>query len=95
MREIKSIFQELLEERRRQDAKWGVQNHKPVVWLSILMEEVGEAAKEAFEAQQYFHENYDDKLRNYRAELIQVAAVCVAMIESLERNNPNTNFKRR
>lgn len=86
MSKIEFIFQEIQAERQRQDEKWGEQNHKPVVWLSILMEEVGEAAKEAVEARQYFHENYDDKLRNYRTELIQVAAVCVAMIESLDRN---------
>lgn len=36
-------LQDVLDERARQDAKWGVQNHNPAVWAAILGEEVGEA----------------------------------------------------
>lgn len=32
-------------ERLRQKDKWGDQHHDPVVWLAILAEEVGEAAR--------------------------------------------------
>lgn len=64
-------------ERRRQDTKWGVQDHLPEKWITILMEEVGEAAHGRLEG---------DRL-NYREELVQVAAVAVAMIESLDRGN--------
>ncbi|WP_320053956.1 MazG-like family protein [uncultured Acetobacteroides sp.] len=83
-----SIFEEIKNERLAQDAKWGEQNHKPIEWVAILTEEVGEVSKEALE--NHFKEYYRDvdRLANYRKELIQVAAVAVAMIESLERNKP-------
>jgi NTP pyrophosphatase (non-canonical NTP hydrolase) len=43
------ILAEIREERRRQDAKWGEQNHSPIEWCAILTEEVGEVSKEALE----------------------------------------------
>ena len=87
------IFKEIREERIFQDQKWGVQNHDPMTWLSILMEEVGETARAALEEKfgakpsvscdgRYVY-NFPGK---YRSELIQVAAVAVAMIECLDRN---------
>ena len=33
------------DERKRQNKKWGPQHHDPTMWLTILMEEVGEAAQ--------------------------------------------------
>lgn len=63
------------QERWRQDAKWGVQNHHPEKWTVILMEEVGELSKEILED----HATFED-------ELIQVAAVAKAMWESGRRN---------
>lgn len=82
---------EIEEERTRQDAKWGQQNHSPIEWIAILTEEVGEASKEAVEMHfaKDFPTHYPDdveRAERYRAELIQVAAVAVAMIESLDRN---------
>jgi NTP pyrophosphatase (non-canonical NTP hydrolase) len=65
----------VLEERYRQDARHGpvsVRRLSPTQWLAILVEEVGEAA----EAMQ--HENYV----GMENELVQVAAVAVAMIEA-------------
>ena len=44
------ILSEIFEERQNQDAKWGPQHHAPEMWLTILMEEMGEAA------QAYLHE---------------------------------------
>jgi len=69
----------VLEERRRQDKKWGEQNHHPLYWLGILMEEVGEAAKAAIE-------HHVGHWGDYQKELIHVAAVAIAAIESAERN---------
>ncbi len=63
-------------ERARQDEKWGEQNHDIYKWLAILGEEVGEANKAALE------NDYSELMK----ELIQIGAVTVAMIESLERN---------
>jgi len=84
---LETIFEEIKKERQNQDIKWGEQNHKPVEWMAILTEEVGEVSKEALEA--HFKKCYWDaeNLKNYREELIQVAAVAVAMVESLDRNS--------
>lgn len=82
------VTDEVQEDRRRQNAKWGPQNHTPLEWMAILVEEVGEAQKEALE-HHWRGEHYDDdpeRLARYRAELVQVAAVAVAAIESLDRN---------
>jgi len=76
------ILNEISFERSKQDSKWGIQNHCPADWLTILMEKVGEAAKAALETKlQGRHDAY----ALYRHELIQVAAVAVAMIECLDR----------
>ncbi len=82
-----SIFNEIKIERKKQDTKWGEQNHKPIEWVAILTEEVGEVSKAALEA--HFNQCYWDaaQLKEYRKELIQVAAVAIAMLESLERND--------
>ncbi|EKN86873.1 hypothetical protein LEP1GSC034_0876 [Leptospira interrogans str. 2003000735] len=78
------IIQEILREREKQDQEWGEQNHIPIEWCAILGEEVGEVNKAALET----HFKYDGKndLSDYRKELIQVAAVALAMIECLDRN---------
>ena len=71
------VLGEVAAERGRQDARWGPQNHHPLYWLGILAEEVGEFAKDTIER---------GRLESARGELIQVAAVAVAAIESLDRN---------
>lgn len=98
-----TILEEIQAERKRQDDKWGEQNHpftdlKPkdasylaaeykeacdfsaasggVDWEIILLEEVYEALEQAA------HKN----VKEFREELIQTAAVVVAMIECLDRN---------
>lgn len=70
-----NILREIKQERILQNEKWGEQNHHLFLWLAILGEEVGEANKSALE----------NKLDEYREELIQVAAVAVAMLECLDR----------
>lgn len=82
MTKTKGILDEVFEERLNQDLEWGVQNHSATDWLVILAEEFGEVAKEACE----IRFNRIDPA-NYRAELIQVAAVAVAAIEALDRGN--------
>ena len=71
------IIKLILEERQRQDLKWGEQNHNIYKWLAILGEEIGEVNKAALE------DNYDEVID----ELVQIGAVAIAMIESLERNH--------
>ena len=70
------IIEFFLNERTKQDSKWGEQNHDIFKWLAILGEEVGEINKAALE-------NKYDEIIN---ELVQTGAVVIAMIESLERN---------
>ena len=70
------IVKFIMAERARQDEKWGEQNHDIYKWLAILGEEVGEANKAAL----------DNDYSELMQELIQIGAVTVAMIESLERN---------
>jgi hypothetical protein len=78
----KTIYDEIQNERQRQRNRWGEQFHTNEFWLGIVMEELGEAAKETIEGAGYSqHTPYDDRLR---AELIQVAAVVVAWIECID-----------
>lgn len=67
------VLDQILAERKRQDSKWGDQRKLSAeTWLRILGEEFGEACKAA----------NDRAPRNYRKELVQIAAVAVAAIES-------------
>lgn len=68
-------LRDIMEERSRQDAKWGEQNHSPLKWMLILMEEVGEASKAILERNE----------AQYEREMIQIAAVAVAALESNRR----------
>lgn len=44
---FQKIVQDIISEIERQDNKWGMdRDNHPLVWLSILQEEVGELAKE-------------------------------------------------
>ena len=73
LNKYEEIYDSIKTERERQDKKWGIQNHSPYKWMAILMEEVGEACTSILEE------------KNYKAELVQIAAVAVAAIESLRR----------
>lgn len=96
-----TIYEEIQDERTRQNEKWGEQNHLPIEWIAILTEEVGEASKEALD--HHFINGLGDsygldcsdkaksiiqqeRMKKYRKEIIQVAAVAVQMIECLDRN---------
>jgi NTP pyrophosphatase (non-canonical NTP hydrolase) len=79
---------DVLLERLRQDALWGEQNHELIVWISILMEEVGEFAQEVLETkvfQNRFPERFTEE--TLREEAVQVAAVALAIVECIDRNN--------
>lgn len=95
-----SVLNEIEAERERQDKKWGQQNHSIIEWLAILGEEVGEASREAvdyhFENRlkstdgsftgEYITAIQSQRLAKLRKEIIEVAAVAVAMVESIDRN---------
>lgn len=101
-----NVIHEVMDERLRQDAKWGIQDHPDIPsgckhphlffdiptadaarafcqdafrrgtgsFAHILTEEVSEAIEDA------------DTPERLRAELIQVAAVCVAWVEKIDRD---------
>lgn len=81
----KYILEDVLRERERQDEKWGVQTHPPEIWLTILAEEVGEAAQEVLTKR--FGEAGNGH-GDIREELIQAAAVLVAWVEQIDREEP-------
>ena len=67
-------------ERMRQDKKWGQQDHDDEVWIAILTEEVGEAARCVL------HDRFGGKDEGRIVEeLVQVAAVAQAWIECVHR----------
>ena len=84
------IIDEIRAERARQDEKWGEQNHSPMEWLPILMEEVGGASKAALEG----HFVKSCAYYEYRKEMIHVAAVAIAMLESYDRGRRIRNEQR-
>lgn len=69
-------------ERYLQDEKWGVQDHSPQDWMMILMEEVGEFAQAEMETRLS-----GAPAAHIREELVQVAAVALAMIECCDRQD--------
>ncbi|WP_336069932.1 hypothetical protein [Mesoflavibacter sp. CH_XMU1404-2] len=91
----RSVLVELHQERQRQDLKFGKQDHLPIEWIAIIGEEFGEASKEALE-HHFEYANKDGfpptiqqqltRLEYLREELVQLAAVTVNAIESLDRN---------
>lgn len=70
------------EERRRQDEKWGLQNHTYPTWKVILGEELGEADNEWLKG----HFGKRNTGKELREEMVQCAAVLVAMLECGDRN---------
>lgn len=85
---MEDIFEDIRNEKKRQDIKWGQQDHNPFVWLAILGEEVGEVNKAALE-------NFwdDEDMEDYRKELVQVATVAIAAIESYDRTNDDDEYR--
>lgn len=78
-------LESVLNERKRQDELWGEQNHEPFTWLTILMEEVGEFAHDALGVT--FGPPDFSREEHLRAEAVQVAAIALAIVESLDRNS--------
>lgn len=75
-------FHSVIEERQRQDDKWGEQNHDDTVWLTVLAEEVGEAAQEVLTIRNPKDGNGHGNLRE---EAVHVAAVALAWVEAIDR----------
>lgn len=73
------IISDILVERINHDEKWTTQcHHEPGHWLAVVMEEVGEIAKECLESK--------DNINLYN-EIIQAAAALAAWAEDIDRMN--------
>lgn len=70
-----NVLYDIVRERKRQDEKFGEQNHDPLKWLAIIGEEFGEVSKEIIE----------NRPKEYREELVQLAAACVAALECYDK----------
>lgn len=78
--DVSKIISKVLEERRRQNEKWGVQTNPPEVWQAILTEEVGESA------QAVLHDIFGGRAAGtLETEVIHVAAVAFQWLEAIER----------
>lgn len=79
----------VIDERKRQDEKWGIQDHDPTVWVGILGEEFGEFCQAVNET--WFDNGPEAKQKggyeNMRAEAVQIAAVAVQIVECLDRRH--------
>lgn len=76
-----SVLSKVFKERERQNDLWGTQRHDWGTWLIILMEEVGEVAQ-AMQTERHWGKPSDKA--DLQKELIQAAAVAVAMAEQIE-----------
>lgn len=76
-----AVLSDVYAERYLQDQKWGLQRHAYPFWLTILMEEVGEAAQ-AIQKDSFAYKASD--ANNLYKELVQVAAVAVAIAEQVK-----------
>lgn len=74
-------------ERGRQDARWGVQDHDPQVWMAILGEEFGELCQAANDLRWREVEPGGDALAHALEEAVQTAAVAQAVVECLLRGS--------
>lgn len=78
----KKIIEKVLDERKRQDEKWGVQDHSAPVWATIIGEEYGEMCKAINEYGFSPTRKTEDEIYT---EAIQTMASCMAMLECIER----------
>lgn len=86
-RTMQIVSLDVVDERIRQHAIWGVQRHSWPEWISILTEEVGEAAQACnvlYWANGASEGQRDGVRHALRIELVQVAAVAVAIVEHID-----------
>lgn len=87
---LEDFLDKVSKELQKQDEKWGSQREKhPLEWQSILLEEVGEVAKEMND------NSFNATLPNtYEDELIQVAACAFRMYEQNRVNLFGRSFQK-
>lgn len=85
----------VLEERTRQNKKWGYPQRKtPFEWVSVLAEEVGEFAQATndtyLDNEHLTTEHYHINKRHIIEEAIQVCAVALSIIEHMDTQGERT-----
>ena len=77
---MNNVYEDIRIERKRQDEEWGGPQHDDGHhrgdWILFVSKFVGKAANAAMIRSSYFI---------WRASLIQIAALCVAAVESADR----------
>lgn len=76
-----AVNDDILEERVRQNEKWGIQRHDYPTWLSIAVEEVGEVAQ-AIQVTKGWGKKSD--AQNLYKECIHASAVFQAIAEQVK-----------
>lgn len=76
------IIDDVIAERKRQDEKWGEQNHFAERWATIIGEEYGEMCKAINE---FSFNPTPETAQDIYTEAIQTMASCMAMLECMER----------
>lgn len=88
------VLEEIREERKHQDKKWGGPNHDdahgPYAWTAFIMTYLGLAlsdfVNDTSRAGATPNENrVDAQLRKFRYNMVKIAALAVAAIESVDR----------
>lgn len=81
-----AVLADVSAERDRQRTLWGDErNYTPLQWFAVLGEEYGEVGKKV--TQGFVPPESDFDREGYRKELIQTAAVAVAAVEELDRQD--------
>jgi hypothetical protein len=86
-RDFNDALKAVVDERIRQELRWGIQRHSWPEWTCILTEEIGEAAQKANQlhwANGATAFQKETLRKEFREELVQSAAVIVAMIEHMD-----------
>lgn len=77
------VLEAVKAERERQNTLWGLQRHPLGKWLGILGEEFGEVCQ-AINKIHFPKDAKESDADNLEEELIQLAAVAVAIVEQLK-----------
>lgn len=77
---INEIIKAVKDERKRQIDKWGSQRDRPLFyWMSVLGEEYGEVCQAALQSDGRWETGATNE--DVKEELVQVMAVCAAILE--------------
>lgn len=80
---LRGVIDEILEERAYQQQRWSAEHdagHSQEGWTIILLTWLGKAASETA----FLNPSNGEKSKPFKKRLVQLAAICVAALESLD-----------